>query len=191
MKRNLVQYILPALRGYAACAGCSYAPFVLWPEGLHANLCHLQDYRFGGAKFDGCSNIDFHGPYEQTYVDMELPYTQGKILAIDDSSNPGTMTVQASCQAWWSCMMTHIARFPWTSDAHKSAFEKPKPYVETSCKVVYCMPRCGLSTLPEYNPDTWLSPTAYKAACFPHITTTTIYLITTTKVCSPKRLQQF
>ena len=59
-------------------------------------LHHLQDYRFGGVKMDGCSNIELHGPYEQTYINKELPYTQGKILAADVSDNPGTMTVQAS-----------------------------------------------------------------------------------------------
>ena len=70
-------------------------------------LCHLQDYRFGGVKFDMCSNINFHGPYEQTYVNKELPYTQGKILAADDSSNPGIMTVQASRQGQDLHVMAH------------------------------------------------------------------------------------
>lgn len=57
---------------------------------------HLQDHRFGGTQFDSCSYVYFHGPYEQTWVNGELPYTQGKIVAIDDSTDLGTMTVQAS-----------------------------------------------------------------------------------------------
>ena len=40
--------------------------------------------------------MNFHGPYEQTWVNGELPYTQGKILSVDDSTDLGTMTVQAS-----------------------------------------------------------------------------------------------
>ena len=60
------------------------------------NSLSVQDHRFGGIAIDGCSNLNFHGPYEQTWLNAELPYTQGKILAIDDSANPGTMTVQAS-----------------------------------------------------------------------------------------------
>ena len=56
----------------------------------------LQDHRFGGVKIDTCSNIHFHGPYEQTWTNDKLPFTQGKILAMDTSSDPAMATVQAS-----------------------------------------------------------------------------------------------
>ena len=41
-----------------------------------------------------CNNLDFHGPYEQTYINEQLPFTQGKILALDDSKEPYMATVQ-------------------------------------------------------------------------------------------------
>lgn len=45
---------------------------------------------------ESCSNLDFHGPYEQTWTNDELPYAQGKILAVDESSDPPMMTVKVS-----------------------------------------------------------------------------------------------
>ncbi len=62
----------------------------------------MQDHRFGGTWLDRCSNVDFHGPYEQTWTAAELDFTQGMILHMDNSSTPNIATVQVN--------QFHIAR---------------------------------------------------------------------------------
>ena len=54
----------------------------------------VQDVRIGGVWLERCSNLDFHGPYEQTYTNEELPFTQGRILTLDDTKEPYMATVQ-------------------------------------------------------------------------------------------------
>ena len=54
----------------------------------------MQDVRIGGVWLERCSNLDFHGPYEQTYTNEELPFTQGRILKLDDTKEPYMATVQ-------------------------------------------------------------------------------------------------
>ena len=55
---------------------------------------YVQDHRFGGTWLDNCSNVDFHGPYEQTWTAEELSFTQGTILALNNKSTPNIATVQ-------------------------------------------------------------------------------------------------
>ena len=53
-----------------------------------------QDHRFGGTWLERCSNVDLHGPYEQTWTAGELDFTQGTILTMDNTSTPHIATVQ-------------------------------------------------------------------------------------------------
>ena len=72
------------------------------PQKCEGNSLDVQDHRFGGTWLERCSNVDFHGPYEQTWTAAELDFTQGTILHMDNSSTPNIATVQVK--------QHHIAR---------------------------------------------------------------------------------
>ena len=57
----------------------------------------MQDHQSAGTQLSNCEHVDFHGPYEQTWVSSELGFTQGAILEMDWKSDPMTMTIQARC----------------------------------------------------------------------------------------------
>ena len=83
--------------GMLACDVCAcYSAYVHHSVRTTAGWARpaAQDVRFGGVWIERCSNLDFHGPYEQTYTNEELPFTQGRILTLDDTKEPYMATVQ-------------------------------------------------------------------------------------------------
>lgn len=55
----------------------------------------LQDYQFGSMQLDNCTNVDLHGPYEQTYTNDQLDFAQGKIVDVNEDELTYTVEVRS------------------------------------------------------------------------------------------------
>lgn len=55
----------------------------------------LQNYQFGGMVLENCTNVDLHGPYEQTYTNGQLDFAQGKIVEVNEDELTYTVEVRS------------------------------------------------------------------------------------------------
>lgn len=58
-----------------------------------AHWLAVQDYRQSGMALVNCSNVDLHGPYEQTWTNDQLDFTQGTIIGVDSKNLVYTVEV--------------------------------------------------------------------------------------------------
>lgn len=57
------------------------------------NFLWLQDWQFTGMQVTNCTNVNLHGPCEQTYTTDQLDFVQGTIVGVNDKDLEYTVEV--------------------------------------------------------------------------------------------------
>ena len=93
----------------------------------------LQNWEHAGIQLENCTNIDIHGPFEQTYTNDQLGYAQGTIVGINEDALEYTVEV-LSCPVHQSPLQSLVLLavvFPYSASCLKA------------CRAPVPMPGCS------------------------------------------------